>query len=498
MKLGELASAPGVRQVVGDPELRLHGIASDSRRVSPGDVFAAISGGTSDGRAFAAQALSKGAVAVLCDAPLDTDVPMILVDDVRARLGPLAHQIYGTPTRTLKTFAVTGTNGKTTVTYLLESVLAQAGARPALLGTIAARGPAFERASELTTPEADVVARFAYEQLCAGATHLVMEASSHALSQHRLRGVELEVAAFTNLTQDHLDYHRSMEAYGEAKACLFTEFAPRTSVVMVDQPFGRALSRRAHGRVLRASPDPRDEAELKVRNYLSSRSGIEATLDTPWGPLSVHSPLFGAHNLENLLVTVGAALSLGLEPPQVESALRAAVGAPGRMERVPTTLDVMVLVDYAHTPDALRRALSALRPLTHRRLFVVCGCGGDRDPSKRDPMGEAAVRGADLTLLTSDNPRSEEPLAILRQMEVGARRVASPMSAAELPQATRGYLVMEDRAQAIRAAVFAAQPGDTVLIAGKGHETYQIVGRERRSFDDRLEAASALRARETS
>lgn len=494
--LGDLADESFVQEITGDRSLVLTGVASDSRRVEPGDLFAAISGASSDGRAFVPQALSKGAVAVLCEAPVAGEVPQVRVDSVRARLGTLAHRIYGDPSRALKTAAITGTNGKTTVTYLLEAVLAHAAQRPALLGTVAARGPAYTRESELTTPEADSVARFASDQLRAGATHLIMEASSIAIVQQRLAGLCVEVAGFTNLTQDHLDFHGTMEAYGEAKARLFSaEFAPKSSVIMVDQPFGRALAGQAVGRVLRASPRAEDDAELRVLEYTSSRSGIEARIETPWGALSIASPLFGAHNLENLLVTIGCALSLGVERSQIESALREAHGAPGRLQRVPTALDVMVLVDYAHTPDAIQRALAALRPLTKGRLFVVCGCGGDRDPKKRAPMGEAAVRGADLALLTSDNPRSEDPGHILAQMVQGAARAGAAIDPGTLADATAGYVVIEDRAEAIRAAVQAARPGDTVLLAGKGHETYQIVGREKRSFDDRLEAAAALAAR---
>jgi UDP-N-acetylmuramoyl-L-alanyl-D-glutamate--2,6-diaminopimelate ligase len=493
--LGDLLSAPGVLEVVGDGGLCVGGVTSDSRRVAPGDLFAAISGEKSDGAAFVPQALAKGASAVLSDRALALGVPVLRVDDVRRRLGTLAHRIYGEPTRATKTFAVTGTNGKTTVTYLLEALLTHAGRTPALLGTIVNRGPAFARDAELTTPEADVIAQFARAQLDAGATHLVMEASSVALDQGRLGGVEFEVAAFTNLTQDHLDYHKTMEAYGEAKARLFKDYAPRHAVIMVDQPFGRALSESlAAGlsKQWRASLIADGDAELRVLRYTSSRQGIAATIATPHGEIAIQSPLFGAHNLENLLVTMGAALALGLTPDEIRAGLHDAAGAPGRMERVASASDVMVLVDYAHTPDAITRALSALRPLTGGRLFIVCGCGGDRDPKKRAPMGEAAARGADLALLTSDNPRTEDPARILAEMEVGAARAGLRIEDGALATSERGYAVIVDRAKAIQVAIQAARPGDTVLLAGKGHETYQIIGREKRDFDDREQAARAL------
>lgn len=502
LALGDLLGAPGVLEVVGDSGVRVSGVTSDSRRVAPGDLFAAISGEKIDGAEFVPQALANGASAVLIDRARALQVPLVRVDSVRRRLGTLAHRIYGEPTSALKTFAVTGTNGKTTVTYLLESLLAHAGRTPALLGTIVNRGPAFSRAAELTTPEADVIAQFARAQLEAGASHLLLEASSHALDQDRLGGVQIEVAAFTNLTQDHLDYHQTMEAYGRAKARLFADYAPRHAVIMVDQPFGRALSASVEAgpsKLWRASLSAEGDAELRALRYSSTRRGIEATIATPHGEIAIESPLFGAHNLENLLVTMAAALAFGLTPDEIRAGLREAVGAPGRMERVAGASDVMVLVDYAHTPDAIARALSALRPLTGGRLFIVCGCGGDRDPKKRAPMGEAALRGADLALLTSDNPRTEDPAGILAEMEVGAARVAQRIERAALATATRGYAVVVDRAEAIEAAMQAARPGDTVLLAGKGHETYQIIGREKRDFDDREQAAralAALRARE--
>jgi UDP-N-acetylmuramoyl-L-alanyl-D-glutamate--2,6-diaminopimelate ligase len=489
--LAELARMPGGCELFGDGAAQVSGVASDSRRIARGDLFAVIAGAAADGAAFVPQAVAHGAAALLSDRALDAELPVLRVDDVRARLGPIAQRVYGEPTQALKTAVVTGTNGKTTVSYLLETLLTHAGARPALLGTVEQRGPASTRSAELTTPEADVIARFAREQLDAGATHLVMEASSHALAQQRLSGITLEVAGFTNLTQDHLDYQGTMEAYGAAKERLFTEYAPRASVVMVDQPFGQQLSRRAAGRVLRASLRPDAEAELRALHYVSTREGIRALVATPHGEHELVSPLFGAHNMENLLVTFGMGLSLGLSPAQISAALQTARGAPGRMERVPTAHDLMVLVDYAHTPDALQRALAAVRPLTSGRLFVVCGCGGDRDRTKRAPMGEAAVRGADIAVLTSDNPRSEDPLQILAEMEAGARRAGVAL-ASLTGEALRGYAVIAERGAAIRAAVGAARAGDTLVIAGKGHENYQIIGRDRLSFDDRVEAAQAL------
>ncbi|MDB4972873.1 MAG: UDP-N-acetylmuramoyl-L-alanyl-D-glutamate--2,6-diaminopimelate ligase [Myxococcaceae bacterium] len=498
--LRELLPLPGVLRLVGDSRaeaVQVSGISSDSRRVARGDLFAALSGRNVDGARFIEQAVMRGAAAVVSERELpDCPVPVLLVDDLRGRLGPLAQRLYGEPTRELCTIGVTGTNGKTTVTHLLESVLARAGHTPALLGTVALRGPLGEEAAELTTPEADRIASFAREVRDAGASHLLLEVSSVALTEQRLAGMQFQVAAFTNLTHDHLDYHGTFEAYGEAKARLFLQHQPQTSVIVVDQPFGQSLAERVlaqgAGRVLRCSVTGSVEADLRVRSFQSTRHGLTAELDTPSGPLSLQSPLFGQHNLENLLVTVGCAIAVGVDLATISAALAQAKGAPGRMERVNDRRGVLVLVDYAHTPDALSRALEALRPLTDGRLLVVFGCGGDRDRQKRAPMAEAALRGADLGVLTSDNPRTENVSQILGDMEPGAAAVSPKLTLAKLRTATRGYVVVADRAQAIAAALEAARAGDTVLLAGKGHETYQVVGNTRYAFDDRIQAARAL------
>ncbi|MFT3921269.1 MAG: UDP-N-acetylmuramoyl-L-alanyl-D-glutamate--2,6-diaminopimelate ligase [Myxococcales bacterium] len=495
--LRELSALVPSAYVQGDDLVQVSGVTSDSRAVVPGDLFVALVGGTHDGTRFAPGAIERGARAVLSARPLTLQVPTLVVDDVRAALGPIAQRVCGEPTRAMPTVGITGTNGKTTVSYLLESVLARAGMLPALLGTVALRGPAGEQPAQLTTPEADAIARFAQEQRQAGARSLVMEVSSHALEQGRVRGMHFEVAAFTNLTQDHLDYHGTMEAYGAAKVRLFTEYAPPASVIMVDQAFGWALAERVRAlpgqRVFTCSADPSGEgADFQVREYASLRTGIKARLTTPQGELGLTSPLFGAHNLENLLVVLGCAHALGVDLAVAVDALATAVGAPGRLERVDHPGDVLVLVDYAHTPDALERALRALRPLTRGRLFAVCGCGGDRDRTKRAPMGEAAAREADLAILTSDNPRTEDPKAILAEMEPGAQRAKPRIDESALAEASSGYTVVVDRTRAIELAMAAAKPGDSVLLAGKGHETYQIVGKTKHDFDDRREAARAV------
>jgi UDP-N-acetylmuramoyl-L-alanyl-D-glutamate--2,6-diaminopimelate ligase len=341
------------------------------------------------------------------------------------------------------------------------------------------------------------VARFAREVLDLGATHLVMEVSSHALAQHRVDAVRFRVAAFTNLTQDHLDYHGTMEAYAAAKARLFLELGPGASVVCVDGAHGAALAARlAQPTLLRVSARPGGRADVRARAIAQDARGLVVEAETPAGAATLRSPLVGGHNVENLLVALGCLLALDVPLADAARGLSGAAGAPGRLERVPDAGGATVLVDYAHTPDALARALEAVRPITPGRTIVVFGCGGDRDRAKRPLMGRAAAEGADLVVVTSDNPRTEEPAAIVAEIVPGVAAAAgmAPLAPAALATATRGYVVEVDRAAAIGLALGAARAGDTVLIAGKGHEDYQIVGTERRPFDDRRVAAERLRA----
>jgi len=479
--------------VHGDGSIEVTGVHHDSRAVGAGDLFVAVPGVTVDGSRFAPRAVDSGAAAVAAERQLDLDVPQLVVPDARSALGKLAAVVYGRPTEQLAVVGITGTNGKTTTAWLVESVLAGAGARPAMMGTVTFRGPGIERVAPHTTPEGDDVARFAREVVDAGATHLVMEVSSHGLALARVDAVRFRVAAFTNLTQDHLDFHGDLDAYGEAKARLFTDLAPAASVINVDDTFGAKLADRASGELWRCSLHSEAEAEVRVLSWSMDRSGIHATVTTPSGDAVLHSPLLGAHNLENLLVASGAGLALGIELDQVVAGLRDATGAPGRLERVEDPRDVAVLVDYAHTPDALARALAALRPITPGRLFVVFGCGGDRDRGKRPLMGAAAAAGADLCVVTSDNPRTEDPAAIVDEILPGVSGAGQrAIEVADLAGAEHGYVTRVDRAEAIDVALAAARAGDTVLIAGKGHEDYQIVGTDKRPFDDREQARAAV------
>ncbi|MFO0692626.1 MAG: UDP-N-acetylmuramoyl-L-alanyl-D-glutamate--2,6-diaminopimelate ligase [Polyangiales bacterium] len=493
LSLSELVARGVPARIAGDASTVVSGVTRDSRTVKPGDLFAALPGAKADGLTFVAEAKERGAVAVLAARAFDGGLPTLLADDPGLALSIAAERLYGDPTASLAVVGITGTNGKTTSTRLVESILKGTGARPAILGTGYFRAPGIDEATAFTTPFGDDLSRCARRAVEAGATHLVMEVSSHGLDQHRVDAVRFAVAGFTNLTQDHLDYHGTMEAYGAAKARLFTELAPATSVLNVDDAFGQALASRARGRVIRCSKRPDADAEIRVLAWTMDREGIRATVETPAGRAELESPLVGTHNLENLLVALGVAVGLGLPLDGVVHALRTARGAEGRLERVEDPRGVAVLVDYAHTPDALARVLAALRPLTKGRLFVVFGCGGDRDRTKRPKMGRAAAEAADVLVITSDNPRTEVPSAILAEIEPGVREGSCPMVAeGELGEAKRGYVVVEDRARAIELALLAAREGDTVLLAGKGHEDYQIVGTVKRPFDDRVEARKVI------
>lgn len=469
-------------------DVEVRDVRRDSRAVVKDDLFAALPGATVDGAKFAQAAVRLGAAAVLAPTRTNADVPHVLSSEPRRAMAWAAHALAGHPTRELKVVGITGTNGKTTSAWLVDGVLRALGVRTALLGTVAQRIGDHVEPARFTTLEADDLARFAREARDKDASHLVMEVSSHGLAQERVAGVRFEVGAFTNLTQDHLDFHGSMEAYGEAKARLFLEHQPETSVVHVDSTFGAALASRIEGRVLRCSVSV--PTDFGVRDVRFASTGIDAELQTPEGPLRVVTPIVGKHNLENVLTVLAIVYALGASLRDAAEALRTITPAPGRLEPVSDPRGVGILVDYAHTPDALASALAALRPMTTGKLIVVFGCGGDRDRAKRPMMGRAAATGADLAIVTSDNPRTEDPSAIVDEILPGLA------DSSRLSTLTRGdgYFVEVDRARAIELAVGIAEPGDTVLIAGKGHEDYQIIGTEKRPFDDRLIARAAVEA----
>jgi UDP-N-acetylmuramoyl-L-alanyl-D-glutamate--2,6-diaminopimelate ligase len=482
-------------------DLPVTGVACDHRRVVPGAVFVCLRGLVRDGHDYARAAVEAGACLVVGERehlaePVDP-VPYVRVDDARKGLALLACAFYGHPSRDIALTGVTGTNGKTSITHLLHAVHGEAGLPSAILGTLGSGTPGVGphgagaavpwRPGVHTTPEAPdlqaELARWRDGGIRAGA----VEVSSHGLALRRSYGTRFRCVVFTNLTEDHLDFHGSMEAYRGSKALLFhhvergPEELPAGAVVNVDDPAAAEILRGSEDRVLRFGRGP--EADVRLLEAEAGPSGIRMRVAYPGGKHGITSPLLGSFQVDNLLAAFAAAISLGLDPATAARGLGRARGVPGRMERVDCGQSFPVLVDYAHTPDALRRALESLRPFTPGRIIVVFGCGGDRDRAKRPLMGVAAARAADLIVLTDDNPRHEDPAAIRAAARAG------------IESAARAFREIGDRAEAIRAALEEAREGDTVLIAGKGHESVQLRGDESLPFDDREVAASLLAAR---
>ncbi|MFO0602842.1 MAG: UDP-N-acetylmuramoyl-L-alanyl-D-glutamate--2,6-diaminopimelate ligase [Polyangiales bacterium] len=483
--LAEIAREIPGASVLGDPATRVRDVRHDSREVTPGDLFAARPGAKTDGARFARDAVARGAAAVLTPKALDVDVPQLVAPEVERALALAASAVWSHPTWHLDVVGITGTNGKTTTAWLVEHALQKLGARPGLLGTVAQRFGALSWPAVHTTPEADDLARRFAAMRDAGATHAVMEVSSHAIALERVGAVRFRVAALTNVTQDHLDFHGTMENYVAAKRRLFEGLGPAASVLNVDDATGADLARTVPNAITYSRAGA--EATLRVLEGGARRGGIDARVATPEGEVRLRSPLAGAHNVENLLCALGILGAMEHPYARAAEALADATGAPGRLERVlPSAGEAPfeVLVDYAHTPDALERVLATVRATTPGRVFCVFGCGGDRDPGKRPLMGAAVARAADFAIVTNDNPRTEDPARIADAAVAGVRGVRPD-----------GYAVLLDRREAIAAAVGMARAGDTVLIAGKGHEPYQEAHGVRSPFDDRDEARAALDAR---
>ena len=506
-----LAGIDGAR-VRGDAGVAVAEVRDDSRQVARGDLFIAVPGTVVDGRKFLADAVGRGAAALVIEGDPPVDLPfagaVAVVPSARQALGVIARNRFRGATA-LELSAVTGTNGKTTTTYIVEAMLRAAGLSPGVVGTVSYRGPGVPggaRPAPNTTPGALMLHELFDQMHAGGATDVVLEATSHALSQGRVAGCSFRVAAMTNLTQDHLDYHGDMQRYADAKAILFEQLIDRArgvAVTFVDDEAGLAMRARATaasarlGVARRARPanaNANANADVVVESSALGADGTRATFATPVGRLEIETPLVGDYNLENLAIAVGMAVARGLPADAIVRGA-AAVAVPGRLERVANDRGVLCVVDYAHTPDGLERAIAAMRAVVNKRLIVVFGCGGDRDRGKRPVMGEIAARDADLAIVTSDNPRTEDPAAIVDMVLDGVRRTNAPkLAVAELGRATRGYHAEVDRRAAIRLAAAAAGPGDVLLIAGKGHEDYQIVGTTKHHFDDREEAAAALAA----
>ncbi len=473
----------------GDVNLPVHAITDDSRAVTAGSLFVAVKGERVDGHRFVEQAIKAGAVAVVAQATVASGpLPFVQVADSRKALGLLGSRFYGDPSARLKMIGVTGTNGKTTTTYLCKSLLEGIGRRVGLIGTVGYQiGQETFPASHTTPGALDLQALLA-KMVEGGLTDAVMEVSSHALALDRTAGCEYDAAVFTNLTQDHLDFHHTMDEYFAAKLRLFTGLAGgqktgKRAIINLDDPRG--------GAILAACPVPawgyaiKNQADLKAERVRLSLAGTTFTASTPAGSFAVESRLVGEHNVYNLLGAIGVALHSGATSDQVCEAAAQITNVPGRFERVSSGQDFTVVVDYAHTEDALLRLLTAAQTLKTGRIITVFGCGGDRDRGKRPKMGRAAVEYSDVVILTSDNPRTEDPMAILHEVEIGVRDALERRNHVQ-------YHMVPDRREAIGAAIHEARRDDMVLIAGKGHEDYQIIGTKKFHFDDREVAREAI------
>lgn len=468
-------------QVYGTSSPDIRDIVFDSRHVTPGSLFVALRGTRQDGRSFAPAALQAGAAAVLAesDPPAGFSAPWVRVPDALEALALLSARLWQFPSQSLLMVGITGTNGKTTTSYLVESILSAAGFRTGVLGTIEYRFGDQRRPAPNTTPFASDLQRFLAQVRDNGGRACAMEVSSHALALKRVEGVLFDVGVFTNLTQDHLDFHRTMDAYADAKARLFESLDPANSkpwpkcaIVNSDDPAWQRMARNVRVPVFRYGLS--GDAEVQARQITSDASGSRFTVDFRGSSFSARVPLPGDYNVSNALAAISTGLALGLSTEAIQFGLERTTPVPGRMERLTSRRGYSVIVDYAHTEDALRKVMSALRRLKPERLITVFGCGGDRDRTKRPLMGQAAAELSDEVIVTSDNPRSEDPEKIALDVEVGLRRVR-----------VDGYEIELDRERAIARALTKARAGDIVLLAGKGHERYQIIGSTTIPFDDR-------------
>ena len=474
-------------KVASLPGIDIRGIAYDSRQVQPGDVFIALTGLKAAGADFAADAIRRGAIAVVADRPagVATSVPWVIVADARAAMASLAADFYGHPSRSMQVVGITGTNGKTTTAYLLRAVFQSAGKKCGLLGTVAYSIGDRERPALRTTPEAPDVQRMFQQMVESGCRACVMEVSSHALALRRVDDTTFAAGVFTNLTRDHLDFHGDMESYFSAKRRLF-EMLPggAPGVINLDDPRGESLRKLVSTPITYAINKP---ADVTPGPLTLSFGGLEFEARTPKGIVQVRSRLVGRPNVSNILATVATSVALDIPTSAIERGLASLRGVPGRFEVVSgQSDDVTVVIDYAHTDDALKNLLETARPLAERRVITVFGCGGDRDRTKRPLMGAVAARLSDIVVITSDNPRTEDPLRIIEEIKRGIPP-ASDRSATTF--------AIVDRREAIQFAIKKAQPGDLVLLAGKGHEQSQTIGSQELPFDEAAIAREALERR---
>lgn len=489
MRLIDLLESIEYKLLKGQMEIEIRGIAYDSRQVKDGDLFVCISGFKSDGHLFAEQAVAAGALAVLAEREIELrqNVSLLICPDTRQAMARLASNFYRQPSRALKVIGVTGTNGKTTTTHLIQAILEEAGKKTGILGTLYARMGDYVKELGHTTPEALEIEDFISYCVKQKAEHIVMEVSSHALDLHRVDHISFNAAVFTNLTQDHLDYHHSMGNYRDAKAKLFALLAEDKEnfcVINADDPYGEHFKNLCNSRCY--TYGMKNDADVRAADLSIDLKGSRFTILHQKQSLNINIKLVGLFSVYNVLAAVAFGLGQGISLKTIKSALEKIEGVAGRFEKVECGQDFTVIVDYAHTPDGLENILQTARQIAKHRLISVFGCGGDRDRGKRPLMGEIAARYSDFCIVTSDNPRSEEPEAIIADIIPGLDRVEGSR-----------YAIITDRREAIHHAIQLAKTGDLLIIAGKGHETYQLVKDQVLEFDDRKVAAEYLQRKES-
>lgn len=482
--------------------VKVSAISADSRLVRPGAVFVAVAGASSDGHDFLKQAQAAGAVAVVVNQDSrisDLEVPVVKVVDTTTVLGQMAAAFYGKPAERMIVVGITGTNGKTTCSYLLEEIVHETGGRPGVIGTVNFRFAGTTREASHTTPDPVQLQSLLAEMAAAGVSHVIMEVSSHALEQGRVNGINFDVALFTNLSRDHLDFHGDMERYFEAKKILFSRHVKKGGQAVIvyqgDTSWGARLAQSLEAEGVEAIVTCGKGMMVDSRHEELSLAGITMQVTVGGEVAQLTSPLIGEFNIRNILGVVGVARVLDVPMMEIQRAIAKSSGAPGRMEPVvlPGVEHAKVIVDYAHTPDALHNVLATIKPLTTGRLVVVFGCGGDRDRGKRPMMGAIAVQFADVAIATSDNPRTEDPVRILAEIEAGMKESGGRRVEVDfLKGQGKEYLVIESRQQAIACAINLANRNDVVLISGKGHEDYQLTRTGKVYFDDRLQAKQEL------
>jgi UDP-N-acetylmuramoyl-L-alanyl-D-glutamate--2,6-diaminopimelate ligase len=480
MELRKLLAVLEEVQVIGDIDFEVQDIAYHAAQVKPGSCFVAVRGQCADGHDYVNEAVRRGAAVVVSEKPVKvpSKVTNVVVHDARDALARLSTEYFSNPSLNMKLVGVTGTNGKTTVTYMLEAIFAAAGFIPGVIGTVEYRYGKVRKKAEHTTPESYELQKLLSDMVGKGVDACAMEVSSHALDMGRVVGCHFDGAIFTNLSEEHLDYHGEMEAYFASKAVLFEHRLVTShkgnvfAVINADDPYGRRLVGSVHVPIWRYGID--EKADVSCSLKMCDERGLDMIVNTPRGQANLRSRLMGRFNALNILGAIAAGLAMGIDLSTAVGAIEAVEKVPGRLESVPNDRDILAFVDYAHTPDALKNVLLQARGLAKGRLIVVFGCGGDRDRAKRPLMGKAVAEAADIAVVTNDNPRTEDPQAIIDMILPGIE-----------DGAMKGYEVILDRKDAIAKAVEIAKAGDVIVVAGKGHEDYQIVGTKKKHFDDR-------------